>query len=91
MELVIEPYDTLPCGLETFTINGKNASSIDFGNIIDYEEGEKDTYGCSNMHFEPEPPTEIVLRKYSITKEEYYSICDELENKLHVGRCSWCV
>ena len=54
-------------------------------------EGEKDTYGCSNMHFEPEPPTEIVLRKYSITKEEYYSICDELENKLHVGRCGWCV
>lgn len=40
---------------------------------------------------EPEPPTEIVLRKYSITKEEYYSICDELENKLHVGRCGWCV
>lgn len=91
MELVIEPYDTLPCGLETFTINSKKASSIDFGNIIDYEEGEKDTYGCSNMHFEPEPPTEIVLRKYSITKEEYYSICDELENKLHVGKCSWCV
>ena len=91
MELVIEPYDALPCGLETFTINGKKASSIDFGNIIDYEEGEKDAYGCSNMHFEPEPPTEIVLRKYSITKEEYYSICDELENKLHVGRCGWCV
>ena len=76
MELVIEPYDALPCELEIFTINGKKASSIDF---------------CSNMHFEPEPPTEIVLRKYSITKEEYYSICDELENKLHVGRCGWCV
>nr|UVN09371.1 MAG: hypothetical protein [Bacteriophage sp.] len=44
-----------------------------------------------NMHFEPEPPTEIVLRKYNITEEEYYSICDELENKLHVGRCGWCV
>lgn len=59
MELVIEPYDALPCELETFTINGKKASSIDFGNTIDYEEGEKDAYGCSNMHFEPEPPTEI--------------------------------
>lgn len=96
MELVIEPYDVLPCELETFTINGKKASSIDFGNTIDheaidYEEGEKDAYSCSNIYFEPEPPTEIVLHKYNITEEEYYSICDELENKLHVSRCGWCV
>lgn len=31
MDLVIEPMDTLPCRLEVFTINGKNADQNDFG------------------------------------------------------------
>ena len=91
MELIVEPYVSLPCELETFTINGKKANSIDFGNTIAYEEGEEDTYGCSNMHFEPEPPTKEVLAKYNITEEEYNKICDELEDKLCVGHCEWCV
>lgn len=89
MELVIEPYDDFPCELEIFTINSKEASSIDFGDTFDHKK-EENTYGCNNKYFEPKPPTEIVLCKYSITKEEYYSICDELENKLHVGKCGCC-
>lgn len=31
MELIVEPFDALPCELETFTINGKTADSSDFG------------------------------------------------------------
>ena len=30
-------------------------------------------------------------KKSNITEEEYYKICDELEDKLYVGHCEWCV
>ena len=43
------------------------------------------------MRFEPQSPTKEVLAKYNITEEEYNKICDELEDKLCVGRCGWCV
>ena len=35
MELVIKPFSGLPCELETFTINDKNADSMDFGDTYD--------------------------------------------------------
>ena len=38
MELVIEPFDALPCELEVFTINGKKANSYDFGSTVDHKE-----------------------------------------------------
>lgn len=38
MELVIEPFDALPCELEVFTINGKKANSLDFGMTSDHKE-----------------------------------------------------
>lgn len=31
LDLVIEPYDALPCELKVFTINGQEASYDDFG------------------------------------------------------------
>ena len=43
------------------------------------------------MRFKPQSPTKEVLDKYNITEEEYNKICDELEDKLCVGRCGWCV
>lgn len=43
------------------------------------------------MYFEPIPPAKEVLHKYNITEEEYYKICDELEDKLYVGHCEWCM
>ena len=91
MELVIEPFNALPCELKVFTINGKKADSYDFGSTFDHINGEKEVYGCCNMYFESEPPTEEVLHKYNITEEEYYKICDELKDKLYVGHCEWCV
>ena len=94
MELVIEPYDALPCELEIFTINGKKANSNNFGSTVDHKEDCDDeivAYGCYNRYFESKSPTEEVLHKYNITEEEYYDICNELENKLHEGSCGWCV
>ena len=91
MELVIEPFNALPCVLKIFTINGKDANSDDFGSTFDHINGEKEVYGCCNMYFESKSPTEEVLHKYNITEEEYYKICNELEEKLHVGYCEWCV
>ena len=89
MELIIEPCDALPCELETFTINGKSADSSDFDDTFDHN--EKRHYGCGDMRFEPQSPTKEVLAKYNITEEEYNKICDELEDKLCVGSCGWCV
>ena len=52
---------------------------------------KKKHYGCDDMRFEPQSPTKEVLAKYNITEEEYNKICDELEDKLCVGSCEWCV
>ena len=43
MELIVEPYDALPCELETFTINGKSADSSDFGDTFDHNKRQKKT------------------------------------------------
>lgn len=37
MELIIEPFKGLPCELETFIINGKNANEKDFGDTYDHD------------------------------------------------------
>ena len=91
MELIVEPCYALPCELETFTINGKAADSSDFGDTFDHNKRIKKHYGCGDMRFEPQSPTKEVLAKYNITEEEYNKICDELEDKLCIGRCGWCV
>ena len=91
MKLIIKPYDALPCELETFTINSNTADSSDFGDTFDHNKELKEHYGCGDMRFEPQSPTKEVLAKYTITEEEYNKICDELEDKLCVGRCGWCV
>ena len=55
-----------------------------------YEES-KESYGCEDMQFEPKLPTSEVLQRYNITVDEYNTICTELENKLYVGKCGWCI
>lgn len=91
MELIIKPFHGLPCELEVFTINDKAADSEDFGDTFDHNERIKEPYGCGDMHFDPKPSTKEVLDKYHITETEYNTICNELEDKLWVGRCGWCV
>lgn len=89
MELIIEPFHSLPCELEVFTINGIAANSMDFGN--DHNEKAKEPYGCGDMYFEPKLPTSNVLKHYNITVEDYNAVCTELEKKLYIGKCGWCV
>lgn len=91
MELVIKPFDALPCSLEIFTINGKTADQDDFGDTYDHDAESSDEYACMDMHFDRKPPTKEVLDKYNITEKEYDTICYELEYRLHVGGCGWCV
>lgn len=91
MELVIKPFHSLPCHLEVFTIKGKDADQDDFGEVFDHNEEIREPYGCGDMYFDSKPPTKEVLDKYRITEEEYYNICNELECKLCVGSCGWCI
>lgn len=90
MELVIEPFDTYPCCLGVFTINGKNASQYDFGDMHD-RIIEDNIYGCHNRCFEPKSPTSKILQRYNITVDEYNTICAKLEDELYIDHCEWCV
>ena len=90
MELVIEPIDTLPCRLEVFTINGKNADQNDFGYAYDHDIENAETDTCSNMQFEFKFITKEILDKYNITEEEYRIICYELKRVLREGKCNGC-
>ena len=91
MELVIRPFRALPCRLEVFIINGRNAEQQDFGDMEDHDIESAEPYACGDIYFDPKPLTKEVLDKYNITEEEYYNICNELECKLHVGRCGLCI
>lgn len=90
MELIIDPFVALPCTLATFTINGKVANIEDFGEVYDHDKESTELYGCVDIYFEPKPLIKKVLDKYNITKEQYYTICKELEDKLYIGHCIWC-
>lgn len=87
MELIIESCYALPCNLKVFKINGKDQD--DFGDTYDAKNSE--IYSCADMQFDPRSSIKEVLDKYNITEEEYNKICDELEDKLFVGRCGYCI
>lgn len=88
MELIIEPYNALPCHLQVFEINGIKAYEGDFGESDSSPDGN---WGCDYHIFCPyEEPKDDVLEKYNITIDEYKEICEKLEIKLDVGPCGWC-
>lgn len=89
MKLKLEFYGCL-CSTEKFVINGVFADVGDFGCKEDLNPEDAPDYGCGNMSFVPRLPTKAVLDRYSITVDEYQSICEKLADGLHFGRCSWC-
>ena len=100
MTYKIKPYQALPCELEVFTINGIKADKEDFGTSGDYPDPWDDSdygedierWGCKNYIFEKAHTINPkVLRKYNIDEDEWDEIATELECKLHVGDCGWCV
>ena len=52
MELIIKPYRELPCRLDIFSINGKDADQEDFGEVYDHDKENSEPYGCGDMYFE---------------------------------------
>ena len=92
MEVKMKPYGALPCSLQEFTINGIRADQDDFGEGGDSSPETAEPYGCGCWEFKADrTPKQEVLDKYGITKEEYLTICDQLEDKVMVGECGWCV
>ena len=88
MEYKIEPYGALPCELQVFTINGKNADYEDFGVKIMRDGSCMDNEcGCE---FHSELPSSEVLAKYEITVDEYAEIARKLESELRLYNCGWC-
>lgn len=84
----IKPYHALPCELEVFTINGKEADEEDFGNKSIGGDCMECTCGCIfKKHAQPK---QEVLKKYGITPKMYDKICEQLEEELQVSFCGWC-
>ena len=90
MKLKCETYVAY-CELKVFDINGIEARYEDFGYKEDIDSHDAEPYCCGNMKFIPHiRPENGILEKYQITYEDWFDICDELENKLSFGRCCWC-
>lgn len=79
------------CTPEYFEINGIEAYVDHFGSQRDTNPEYAEQYGCYNMAFFPKAPTKNVLERYSITKKEYATICEELKEELSIGKCNSCV
>ena len=72
-------------------INGVQGYQHDFGYNWDDGESNYPYYFCKDRYFKPIKPSDRVLNRYNITKEEYNTICQELTRKLHVGSCGRCI
>lgn len=94
VDVVIKPYDALPCHAQVFTINGKPADTGYFGSNQDTRSWEAEPYACACNEFIPSrnrKDMETAMKLYNITEADYYHIQEELESALYVGGCGWCV
>lgn len=90
MKLEIKENDGLYCGLSVFKINDILADSDDFRENTIIIQNMLLNIVVEIMMFESKEPTQEVLDKYHITKEEYEDVCDELHDKLSFGFCAYC-
>jgi hypothetical protein len=89
MKLELKGHECL-CYLSSFKINDVPAYYSDFGDKYDHDKENAPEYGCGNMQFESIPPTQNILDKYHITMDEYYIICEKLDEALSFGCCAYC-
>lgn len=95
IDVVIEPYGTLPCELQTFFIKGSRADKDDFGTAYDGQR-KCSLYSkkkcCNDRYFKtiPYKSNKEVADKYGLSEYEYKKVCEELEDKLCIGKCEWC-
>ena len=87
MEVVIEHYDALPCGLKKFTVNGIEADLEDFGEV---QCGSVGDYECVVDGFDAKLPSNEVLAKYKISVDEYAELVAKLNTAFDYGYCNWC-
>ena len=94
---VIEPYSTLPCKLQTFLIKGSRADADEFGSAYDGQRKcsfllDFKKKSCGDRYFKtlPYKSNKEVADKYGLSEYEYKKVCEELEDKLCVGKCEWC-
>ena len=85
LRLEVETYETMPCELQTFRINGVDAELEDFGMVVKDDFGG---YECTDLSFEEggQPP----LKKYNLTYNDYVEICRVLSDIFNIGSCDWC-
>ena len=63
----------------------------DFGTSYDEDSENAPEYGCGNRVFRCwDRVPKGVLAKYSITKEEFWDIGEEMSERLSFGCCSYC-
>ena len=80
----------MSCGLREFLINNETADVDDFVEYFDHSPASAPDYGCGNKCADILPATDIVLKKYGITNDEYDEIASELQSELSIGMCSMC-
>ena len=90
MEYNADVFEAL-CHVFDFKINGVDADEEDFVDKYDHSPDTAEEYGCGNMQADIKEATDEVLKKYSITKEEYDIIAEDISIKLSFGSCGWCV
>jgi len=81
---------SLFCSLDTFIINGVKADESDFVYQGDAFPEIADDYACGDMQADVIEPTGDVLKKYSITADEYQTIAEDVAEKLSFGCCGLC-
>jgi hypothetical protein len=92
MKMEIETYGALPCATSTFTINGIDADTSDFGSMeSDGCPSECEGYDCHNKHFVPDTVDKKIMEKYDISNNEVKEVQEKLTEILNVGDCGWCV
>ena len=90
MEYKAEVYSAL-CSLAKFTINGVDADEDDFVDNYDHSPETAEDYGCGDMRADIKADTDVVLKKYGITADEYATIAADVSDKVSFGCCGWCV
>ncbi len=89
MKVELDVYSSI-CETKNFVINGVKATYRDFGEKIDISPDQSKPNICGNMVFEPISPTQQVLDKYTITRNEYTNICALLRSSVSFGLCRLC-
>lgn len=79
------------CVPAIFKINGMEASTYDFGHTEDISSETAEPYGCGDRQFISCEPTQEVLDKYRISRDEYEIVIEKLKEELSFGCCGWCI